>query len=72
MFWNVPPLGTRTDDHDLLAQVATIGPILDRNAQADEAAGELTRQAFNPCRPCAFPMLSSPKLWAARNCVPPN
>lgn len=42
------PWGTRTDDHDLLAQVATIGPILDRNAQADEAAGELTQASFQP------------------------
>lgn len=40
--------GTKTSYHDLLAEVAKIGPTLERNADADEAAGELTDASFTP------------------------
>ncbi|WP_144113859.1 acyl-CoA dehydrogenase family protein [Paraburkholderia sp. BCC1886] len=38
--------GTTIDHRSLLAKIAEIGPILDKNADADEAAGELTAASF--------------------------
>lgn len=38
--------GTTVDYRDLLAKIAEIGPILEANADADEAAGELTPATF--------------------------
>ena len=39
--------GTAVDYRNLMAQVAEIGPVLDKNADVDEAAGELTAESFN-------------------------
>lgn len=43
--------GQTVDHQDLLRKIAEIGPILERNAEADEAAGELTAESFEALRP---------------------
>lgn len=43
--------GKTVDHRDLLARIAEIGPKLEANAAADEAAGELTPESFELLRP---------------------
>jgi len=43
--------GQTTDHRELLKKIKEIGPILEKNAPADEAAGELTKESFEALRP---------------------
>jgi len=43
--------GQTTDHRELLKKIKEIGPILEKNAPADEAAGELTKETFEALRP---------------------
>ena len=43
--------GQTVDYRDLLEQIRQIGPILEANADADEAAGGLTPESFEALRP---------------------
>lgn len=43
--------GQTTDHRELLKKIKEIGPILEKNAAADEAAGELTKETFEALRP---------------------
>ncbi|MCC5971601.1 MAG: hypothetical protein JJU15_16785 [Pararhodobacter sp.] len=43
--------GQTTDHRELLNKIKEIGPILEKNATADEAAGELTKESFEVLRP---------------------
>lgn len=42
--------GQTTDHRDILKKIKEIGPILEKNAPADEAAGELTKETFEALR----------------------
>lgn len=43
--------GQTSDHRDLLKRIAEIGPLLEKNADADDAAGELTPESFEALRP---------------------
>ena len=43
--------GTQTDIAALLAQIAQIGPVLDANAEASDALGQLTPESFAALKP---------------------
>jgi len=53
--------GYNTDYRDLLAQIALIGPQLEANAPADEAAGELTAASFALLKPLRLSHLLVPE-----------
>ena len=59
--------GNTVDYREILAKIAEIGPQLEANAPADEAAGELTPESFELLRPLRMShLLATEKLGGAR------
>lgn len=53
--------GQTVDHRDLLAKIKEIGPVLEANAAADEAAGELTPATFEALRPLRMSHVLAPE-----------
>jgi len=63
--------GQTTDHRDLLEKIREIGPVLERNAAADEDAGELTAESFEALRPLKMShVMASEDLGGAQ--LPPR
>ncbi|HHX91122.1 MAG TPA: acyl-CoA dehydrogenase [Paracoccus sp.] len=53
--------GQATDHRDLLKKIEEIGPMLEKNVSADEAAGELTQETFEALRPLRMSHIMAPE-----------
>lgn len=63
--------GQTTDYRALLEKIDEIGPILEKNAEADEAAGELTKESFEALLPLRMShIMASEELGGAQ--LPPQ
>ncbi len=59
--------GSTVDFRSLMKKIAEVGPLLEANAAADEAAGELTKSSFEAIRPLRFShLLATEQLGGAQ------